>query len=97
MASLSIGGTGTDVFAGGFFTNVYNGGTPVTVNGVAKWASGTWAALGTGLQDRLQISAGQWTVVPAHGLALATSGGTLYAGGDFTLAGGLDAARIAKC
>ena len=34
--------------------------------------------------------------MPAHALSLAASGGTLYAGGDFALAGGLEAVRIAK-
>ena len=71
---------GTDLYAGGQFTNA--GG--VAANRVAKWdsASGTWTNLGSGMNDLVY--------------ALAHDGTDLYAGGPFTNAGGVAANYVAK-
>ena len=71
---------GTDLYAGGYFTNA--GG--VAANRVAKWdsASGTWTNLGSGMDYEVG--------------ALAHDGTDLYAGGSFTNAGGVAANYVAK-
>ncbi|MBM4113173.1 MAG: hypothetical protein FJ253_07330 [Phycisphaerae bacterium] len=77
-------GGGPALYAGGLFTTA--DGAPA--DRIAKWDGRTWSALGTGMNN--------WT------LALTTfddgSGGgvALYAGGDFSTAGGVAAKRIAK-
>ncbi|MDQ2769419.1 MAG: T9SS type A sorting domain-containing protein [Bacteroidota bacterium] len=74
---------GSDVYIGGNFTAA--GGT--AANFIARWDGSRWRALGTG---------------PANGLngfvrALAVApNGDLYAGGDFTRAGGVVANGIAR-
>ena len=82
VSALAVSG-GT-LYAGGYFTTA--GGNPA--NYIAQWNGGSWSALGSG------ISGGD-----ANGpyvSALAVSGGTLYAGGDFTSAGGSPANYIAQ-
>ncbi len=74
---------GTDLYAGGSFSTA--GG--VTVNGIAKWDGNAWTALGSGM--------GAYSAYPSV-YALAVSGTNLYAGGDFTNAGGVPANYIAK-
>jgi hypothetical protein len=75
--------SGSDVYAGGVFTRTTNsGGMAVTVNGIAKWNGSTWSALGSGMNG------------PVYGLRML--GTDLYAGGDFTTAGGSGATNIAK-
>ena len=71
---------GTDLYAGGYFTNA--GG--VAANRVAKWdsASGTWTNLGSGMDYEV--------------VALAHDGTDLYAGGGFWTAGEVAANRVAK-
>ena len=71
---------GTDLYAGGYFTNA--GG--VAANRVAKWdsASGTWTNLGSGMDYEV--------------VALAHDGTDLYAGGGFWTAGEVAADRVAK-
>lgn len=77
-------GGGPALYAGGQFTSAGD----ATVNGIAKWNGSTWSALGTG--------------VDGHVSALAvfddgTGGGSaLYVGGEFNVAGGVLAHRIAK-
>jgi hypothetical protein len=75
---------GTNLYAGGFFTNA--GG--VAANYVAKWdtAAGAWTNLGSGM-----ASYGSAPV-----LALAHDGTNLYAGGHFEKAGGVFARCLAK-
>jgi len=74
----------TNLYAGGDFTTA--GG--VTVNYIAKWNGNSWSTLGSGLGG----------VASYYGRvnALVVSGTDLYAGGYFTIAGGMAAKRIAK-
>ncbi len=79
-------GGGAALYAGGQFTSA--GG--VTVNRVAKWDGSGWSALsgpsGTGVNSTV------------NALAVWDEGGgaALYAGGDFTTAGGLSSHRLAR-
>jgi hypothetical protein len=54
----------------------------VFANHIAKWDGSSWAALGSGIGGTV--------------LALAVSGSDLYAGGQFTTAGGKVSAYLAK-
>lgn len=80
--ALAIDSTGV-VYAGGDFTTA--GG--VSTNHIAKWDGSAWSALGSGL------SGPPYRVVSA--LAVDELG-NLYAGGDFTTAGGVPVSYIAK-
>jgi hypothetical protein len=76
-------GSGPSLFAGGLF--VQAGGVPGTAY-AARWSGGVWSPLGGGMNN------------PIYSL-LAFDDGTgpaLYAGGAFTLAGGVPADRIAR-
>ena len=75
--------SGDTLYAGGFF-NTADGNA---VNHVAQWNGNSWSPLGSGLVGPLYD-----TFV----YALAVSGGTLYAGGNFTNAGGNAANNIAQ-
>lgn len=78
--------SGSTLFAGGAFTTSGDGST--VLNGVAQWDGSSWSPLGSGMTAPLGYT-------PAvH--ALAVSGGTLYAGGYFTTAGGNAANYIAQ-
>jgi len=78
--------SGSDLYAGGRFTTA--GGTPA--NYIAKWDGSSWSALGSGMGRQ-----GMGGPSPRVN-ALAVSGGDLYAGGDFTTAGGKVSAYLAK-
>jgi trimeric autotransporter adhesin len=72
ISALAV--SGSDVYAGGGFTQVCgnpacNSGN-VTVNRIARWNGSSWAVLGAGLNSAV--------------LALAVSGSDVIAGGDFT-------------
>lgn len=54
----------------------------IQADNIAKWDGSTWSPLGSGLNDQVN--------------ALAISGDDLYAGGEFTEAGGVEAHFIAK-
>lgn len=75
--------SGTDVYVSGTFTSA--GG--VSANRIAKFdtVTSTWSALGSGLE-------GSGAVVNA----IAVIGSDVYAGGVFSLAGGLSVSNIAK-
>ncbi|MBX7053983.1 MAG: hypothetical protein K1X36_03430 [Pyrinomonadaceae bacterium] len=79
----SVAVLGSDVYVAGGFASI-NG---TTVNRVAKWNGSTWSALGGGLPS----PTGQLS-----GVKLATAGNELIAIGDFTVAGGGPADRIAR-
>jgi hypothetical protein len=78
--------SGSDLYAGGTFTNA--GGIPA-IN-IAKWDGSAWSALGSGIGG----SPLGWYYSSVN--ALAVSGTNLYAGGDFSNAGGVSATFIAK-
>ncbi len=77
-------GSGPALYAGGDFTTAGS----VAVNGVAKWNGSTWSALGSG------VGGGSPTVYAMAGY-FDGSGMALYAGGDFTTAGGVGSNDIA--
>ncbi len=81
VSSLAV--VGSDVYVAGGFTSA----GAITVNRVAKWNGSSWSALGGGLPS----ATGQ----PGF-IKLAVSGPDLIAIGDFTVAGGGPADRIAK-
>jgi hypothetical protein len=81
---VALAVSGTNLYAGGIFTNA--GG--VAANRIAKWDGSAWSALGSGISTT--------TFPPFPVTALAVSGTNLYAGGNFTAAGGVPAIRIAK-
>ena len=78
-------------------TNVYVGGrwndSSINFNRgfVRKWDGAAWTDLGSGMTTPTFPDA-VWGAV----FALAVSGSEVYAGGDFTAAGGIPASRIAK-
>jgi hypothetical protein len=76
-------GSGEALYAGGQISTA--GGTPA--NRIAKWDGSTWSALGSGM-DGFGVLA--LTVYDDGG------GEALYAGGEFTTAGGTPASNIAK-
>src|SRR5437867_1868795 len=75
--------SGDDLYAGGNFTTA--GGT--AANYIAKWNGSGWSALGSGMGGGLSGT---------YVYALAVSGSDVYAGGQFTTAGGTAANYIAK-
>ena len=88
-----------NLYAGGTFTTA--GGT--VANNVAQWNGSAWSALGSGL-----AGGGYWGIEPGIGPEVATgqnagvnalafdTKGNLYAGGDFTVAGGVGVNDIAQ-
>jgi hypothetical protein len=80
-------GTGLALVAGGAFTT----SGPVLIDHVAKWVAGTWRKLGAGLTSALSMSRGVNALV---GFGAGASS-RLYAGGEFTLAGGNPSKYIA--
>ncbi|MBE7493500.1 MAG: hypothetical protein HS117_00990 [Verrucomicrobiaceae bacterium] len=80
---LDLHAIGTDLYAVGNFTLA----GAVSASRIAKWNGSTWQALGTGL------TAGE---VQTYGSALESHDGILYVGGEFTMAGGVTASRIAR-
>ena len=71
------------LYAGGWFTIA--GGVPA--NHIAKWDGSQWSALGDGI-----TGADWWTTVNA----IEFIGNDVYAGGDFTHAGGITVSNLAK-
>ncbi len=80
--SLAI--SGSDLYVGGAFTEA--GGQPA--NRIARWDGTRWSSVGTGAANG--IGAG------ASVNAIAMMGGDLYAGGQFTQAGGQPANNLAR-
>ncbi|MFN8469804.1 MAG: PxKF domain-containing protein [Caldilineaceae bacterium] len=82
VTSLALDGNG-NLYAGGHFGAA--GG--VAANFIAKWNGGTWSSLGTGAANGMNGAV----------MALAVDGkGNLYAGGNFTKAGGVTVNHVAK-
>jgi len=80
-------GGGPALYAGGVFTSAGS----VAANSIAKWDGSTWSALGGGVTGGVANGGVYALTVYDDG-----SGPALYAGGDFTTAGGASANRIAK-
>ncbi len=79
-----------DLYVGGHFNRVYQtDGTEVIANKIARWDGTTWHALGDGMNS----------IASYHVWALASfddgAGEALYAGGNFTTAGGVAVTRLA--
>lgn len=83
LAAYNDGG-GSALYVGGDFTVA----SEVVANRIAKWRVPTWSALGLG--------DGPSSVVYALSVYDDGTGPALYAGGEFTTAGGVAASRIAK-
>ncbi len=77
--------SGTNLYVGGSFTTA--GGIAAT--NIAQWNGSTWSALGPGL-------GGGFAGTSLGVYALAVLGTNLYAGGNFTTAGGIAATNVAK-
>jgi hypothetical protein len=82
------------VYAAGEFTVA--GGIPV--NNIARWNGSSWSAMGSGLEGGFPHELGgfmpSFEYTP-QGYALFVSSTNLYAGGDFTTAGGVSASGVA--
>ena len=76
--------SGNTLYVGGAFISA--GGSPA--NCIAQWNGSSWSPLGSGL--------GGGDIAGPYVSALAVSAGKLYAGGDFTTAGGIPANHIAQ-
>lgn len=85
--------SGTNLYAGGLFYQVFDNNYhmhAVVANGIAQWNGSSWTNLGSGM-DSVYRQYSEPTVC-----ALAVSGTNLYAGGNFTSAGGAAATNIAE-
>mgnify|MGYP003671041916 CR=1 FL=1 len=76
---------GTDLYVGGRFTSAGD----ISVNNIAKWNGTSWSSVGGGVTDGTNTL---YTGV----YCLEVLGGNVYAGGDFTTAGGLPTKNVAK-
>jgi len=77
-------GDGPALYAGGWFTNAGE----VEAACIAKWNGTAWSALGSGVNQRVRA-------LTAYDDGTGR-GPVLYAGGDFTIAGGKPVSRLAK-
>ncbi|MDL1895248.1 hypothetical protein FBQ82_03180 [Anaerolineae bacterium CFX7] len=68
--------SGSDLYVGGFFTDVNNNGTVLgAADNVAKWDGTNWSALGSNGAGNASLNGSVWT--------LAVSGSDVYVGGNF--------------
>ncbi|MDO7875411.1 T9SS type A sorting domain-containing protein [Hymenobacter sp. ASUV-10] len=74
-----------ELYVGGVFSQA----GPVAAAGLARWSSGTWTALGSGLRQNAS------TLGYANALLLDATG-NLYVGGRFAEAGGVPANNVAR-
>ncbi len=79
-------GSGAALYAGGSFTSA--GGVPA--NYIARWSGSSWSALGSG------VGGGSYTAVTALGAFDDGVATALCVSGNFTMAGGSPAQRIAR-
>ncbi|MBL9148262.1 MAG: hypothetical protein JNM94_06155 [Phycisphaerae bacterium] len=84
MAAVNVGTSGTALFVGGDFTTA--GGAPATR--IARWDGTGWSPVGTGVDASVRALAEFDT---GDG-----SGASLFAGGNFTSAGGASVGRVAR-
>ena len=77
--------SGNDVYVGGMFLNTGNTGSNPAMR-IARWNGSTWSTFGSGINT----FGGVWEV-----RSILLSGGNVYAGGNFTTAGGQPANNIA--
>ncbi len=82
-AVYALAKSGSDLYAGGSFTSAGS----AAANNIARWNGSSWAPLGSGM------GGGPWGPFVS---GLAVSGPDLYAGGNFTTAGGTAATNIAE-
>ena len=80
---LAIAASGNNVYVGGNFDLA--GGAPA--NFIARWDGSSWSSLGTGAANGVGAQ--------VNAIAIA-SNGDVYAGGNFTTAGGLPAGYVAR-
>lgn len=80
-------GSGPALYAAGWFAQA--GG--VAANSIAKWNGSSWSALGSGL-----LASGSTCWVNALAVFDGVTGPELYAGGEFTTAGGISTGLVAK-
>jgi hypothetical protein len=78
---MALTTNGTDVYAGGRFTNAAAG-----ITNIAKWNGSSWSALGGGVGSTTNDFVA----------AIAVNGSNVYVGGHFTNAGGVLANSIAR-
>ncbi|MBL9117703.1 MAG: cadherin domain-containing protein [Verrucomicrobiaceae bacterium] len=95
VGSMFVGGavsalvwSNDKLYVGGSFTRVLEDSIVARRVAVYEPATGTWEALGTGT--------GAFNGTDNTVRALAVSGGTVYAGGDFMMAGNVSCNRVAK-
>ncbi len=77
-----------ELYVGGSMTEPTN-----TFNSIARWTGTSWVGIGTGGAGNGVLGG---TSVSERVMALASIGGTLYVGGNYTMAGGQGARNIAK-
>jgi hypothetical protein len=77
-------GAGAGLYVGGEFTHA----GALSANCIAKWNGSSWSAFGVGMNNEVRAMA---FYDEGHG-----GGPVLFAGGGFTLAGGVTAQRIAR-
>ncbi len=78
---MALATNGTDLYAGGRFTNAAAG-----ITNLAKWNGSSWSALGGGIASTTNDFVA----------AIAVQGNDVYVGGRFTNAGGILASNIAR-
>ena len=81
----ALAASGSDVYAGGLF-GMMDGSA---YNNIARWSGKTWSTLGSGV-------GGGHAIYPPVVRVLVVSGRDVYAGGDFTTAGGKASAYVAR-
>ena len=81
--------SGTDLYAGGHFTNT----SGVLASNIARWDGMQWSALGSGISRIVRGAAGNIDLGDVW--ALSADRGYIYAGGTFEKAGGIAATNIA--
>lgn len=82
-------GSGPAMYAGGFFTSVDSGS--VATGHIARYQSGQWSSLGSGIPASSNVSAVYALAIADHG-----AGTALYIGGDFLITNSNGSSRLAR-